>query len=233
MSGPSVRDVRSLIAKTGAALTGRKRRHDPVHRHSYDVDSKQADVFRPVGGGTVAGGLAWVDDYLRLAKEYDVINKQPGARSPLMANGIRVLEVLLRKFMNFKTGQLDPALTRLMKETALSKSAVVDALKRLKRHGFLDWVRRSEKTEAADDRMAGPQRRQVSNAYFCNVSALAKAVRARFLNLREARRRRQTAAAAAQGNPLIVAAPQKPADPLLEAVLDKVEQGIGARVQIS
>lgn len=229
MSGPSVRDVRRLIAKTGAALSGKKRRHDPVHRHSYDVDSKQADVFRPIGGGTVAGGLGWADDMLRLAEEYDIINKKKGERGPLMANGIRVLKALLRKFMDFRTGQLDPAITTLMGATGLSKSAVVDALKRLKAHGFLDWVRRSEKVGVKGE--AGPQRKQASNAYFCDLSAMAKAVRMRFQNLREARRRRTLAVAAqVSGSPVAPTQPQKTDNPELEAVLGQIELGLGARV---
>lgn len=229
MSAPSVTAVRNLIAKTGAALSGKKRNHDPVHRHSYDVDSKQADVFRPIGGGTVASGLGWADDMLQLAEEYDITHKKKGERGPLMANGIRVLKALLRKFLNFKTGQLDPALTTLMTATGLSKAAVVDALKRLRKHGFLDWVRRSEKVGVKGE--AGPQRKQASNAYFCDLSAMAKAVRQRFLDLREARRRRAIASEASRtGTPVPCLQPQKPADPEMEALLGQISLGLGARV---
>lgn len=241
MSAPSdaraiAHQTRKILKGAGATLGGKKRGHDPVHRHSYDVDSRQADVFRPIADGTVAGGLAWADDYLRLAKEYDVIHKKKGERSPLMANGIRVLEALLRQFLDFKTGTLDPAITALMKVTALSKNAVVDALRRLKEHGFLDWVRRSEKTTNVGE--AGPQRQQATNAYHFDIGRLGKAlgdagraVRARFLNLREARRRRaaQTPKAAAPA-PVAAPEPAKPADPAMEAILKRIEAGIEARV---
>ncbi|MEA3390236.1 MAG: hypothetical protein U9R64_13325, partial [Pseudomonadota bacterium] len=93
------RDARKLIRDAGGKLGGKRRGADPVWRHSFDVDSRQADVFRPIADGTKAGGLAWTDDYLRLAKEYDLVHKKKGERSPLMANGIRVLEVLLREFL--------------------------------------------------------------------------------------------------------------------------------------
>lgn len=231
------RETRKLLKGAGAALGGKKRGPDQrVHRYSYDVDSRQADVFRPIADGTKAGGLAWADDYLRLAKEYDVIHKKKGERSPLMANGIRVLEALLYRCLEFKTGQLDPAITTLMKLTALSKNAVVDALKRLKEHGFLDWVRRSQRT--TNEGEAGPQREQATNAYHFDIGRLgralgdaAKAVRARFLNLREARRRRNSKTPTA-ASPEPQAPPQasKTGDPGLEAVLKRMEAGIEARV---
>ncbi|BBF70170.1 hypothetical protein [Sphingomonas bisphenolicum] len=230
------RETRKLLRDAGGKLGNRKRGHDPVHRYSYDVDSRQADVFRPVADGTVAGGLAWADDYIRLAKEYDIIHKKKGERSPLMANGIRVLEALLRQFLDFKTGQLDPALTSLMKVTALSKNAVVDALHRLKEHGFLDWVRRSEKTTKVGE--AGPQRQQATNAYHFDIGRLGKAlgdagkaVRSRFLNLREARRRRMAQTLTAPSPSLLAASePPKSADPTMEAILQRIAAGIEARV---
>ncbi|SEI67737.1 hypothetical protein SAMN05518849_101526 [Sphingobium sp. AP50] len=231
------RETRKLLKGAGAALGGKKRGPDQrVHRYSYDVDSRQADVFRPIANGTTAGGLAWVDDMLRLAKEYDVIHKKKGERSPLMANGIRVYEAMLRQFLDFKTGQCDPAITALMKVTALSKNAVVDALKRLKEHGFLDWVRRSQRTTNTGD--AGPQREQATNAYHFDIGRLGralgdagKAVRARFLNLREARRRRASKTPNT-ASPALQVPPQPPrqGDPALEAVLKRMEAGIEARV---
>ncbi|NWK96519.1 hypothetical protein DM806_12780 [Sphingobium lactosutens] len=230
------RQTRKLIKDAGGRLGGKRRGHDPVWRHSFDIDSRQADVFRPIADGTVAGGLAWADDYLRLAKEYDVIHKKKGERSPLMANGIRVLEALLRNFLDFKTGQLDPAITALMKVTALSKNAVVDSLKRLKDHGFLDWVRRSERTTNVGE--AGPQRQQTTNAYHFDIGRLGRAlgdagraVRARFLNLREARRRRAAQIPhPAQLQPHSAPQPQTSGDPTMEAILKRIEVGLEARV---
>ena len=230
------RDARKLIRDAGGKLGGKRRGADPVWRHSFDVDSRQADVFRPIADGTIPGGLAWADDYLRLAKEYDVIHKKKGERSPLMANGIRVLEALLRNFLDFKTGQLDPAITALMKVTALSKNAVVDALKRLREHGFLDWVRRSEKTTNVGE--AGPQRQQATNAYHFDIGRLGralgdagKAVKARFLNLREARRRRAPPPPPPpKQQPPAPSLAEKPLDAALEAALKRIEAAGEARV---
>ncbi len=230
------RDARKLIRDAGGKLGGKRRGADPVWRHSFDVDSRQADVFRPIADGTIPGGLAWADDYLRLAKEYDVIHKKKGERSPLMANGIRVLEALLRNFLDFKTGQLDPAITALMKVTALSKNAVVDALKRLREHGFLDWVRRSEKTTNVGE--AGPQRQQATNAYHFDIGRLGrargdagKAGTARCLTLREARRRRAAARPApAKQQPPAPSLAEKPLDAALEAALKRIEAAGEARV---
>lgn len=230
------RDTRKLLRDAGGKLGGKRRGADPVWRHSFDVDSRQADVFRPIADGTKAGGLAWADDWLRLAKEYDLVHKKKGERSPLMANGIRVLEAMLYKCADFKSGKCDPAITALMKLTALSKNAVVDALKRLREHGFLDWVRRSERTTNVGE--AGPQRVQATNAYHFDMGRLGravgdagKAVKARFLNLREARRRR-AAKTPTPASPAPQAAPlgRRAIDPALEAALKRAEAAGEARV---
>lgn len=188
-SGVSTYEARNAVKSAIAGLTGKKRGRDrQVRRSSYDIDDDRAQVFRRIADGSKRGGLGWVDDVLRLANEYDVVHKKPGERGPLQANAIRVLEVLLRKFLDFRTGQLDPALTTLQAATGLSRNAIVSAMKRLKQHGFLDWVRRTVTTD--NEGGYGPQRAQTSNAYFVSLKGLAKGVLRRFLDLRERRRRR-------------------------------------------
>jgi hypothetical protein len=184
------RNTRKLIKGTSATLSRKARGRDrQVRRDSYDIGDRRAQVFRPIADGTIKGGLGWADDMLKLATEFDIVHKKRGERGPLQANGVRVLQVLLFKCLNFKTGQLDHALVGIARLAGLSKNAVIAALNRLRKHGFLNWIRRSEKTDNAGE--YGPQRKQVSNAYFFDLAGLAKGAIQRFRDLRERRRRRQ------------------------------------------
>jgi hypothetical protein len=177
----SARQVRDIIKATGAKFAGRERGPDrKVRRDSYDVDDTRAQVFRPIGDGTKAGAMRWIDALIRTAKEFDTVHKKPGKHGPLTPYGIRVLEELLR-LPNFKTGRLDPALDHLQKVTRFARPTIVRALARLKLHGFLDWVRRSRKT--GNEKGAGPQRAQTSNAYFFELGRLTRTVRQRFQQL--------------------------------------------------
>jgi hypothetical protein len=73
-----------------------------------------------------------------------------------------VLRELLR-LIDYKTGRLDPAITTIAERIGRSVAAVVDALKRLRDHGFLAWLRRYVPTGNAG--LRGPQVQQTSNAY--------------------------------------------------------------------
>jgi hypothetical protein len=218
------RNVKQLIAGATASLTGRERGPDKsVRRDSYDIDDPRAQVFRPIGDGTIAGAMGWIDALLQTAREFDRYHKKPGQRGGLGGPYvITVLEALLGRrgvvAIDFKSGRLDPALTTLEKITGYARGTIVRALAKLREHGFLDWVRRSRKT--GNDREFGPQREQTSNAYFFSLSRLPKAVLRRFLDLVAARRakaaaRAATAPTATQGPP----PPRKPANPELASTL--------------
>ena len=79
---------------------------------------------------------------------------------------------LFGNLVSFKTGRLDPSLDWIMDKLKRSRDAVVRALKALRDHGFLGWLRRFE---ATPNEGRGPQVRQVSNAYrlFAPKRALA------------------------------------------------------------
>ncbi|RST30178.1 replication protein A [Sphingomonas ginkgonis] len=114
---------------------------------------------------------------LQAAEFYDRKHKQAGRwNGPIGAIGIEVLKVLLNRFADWKTGRLDPAIDTICDKLRRSRAAVVRALARLKAHGFLDWVRRTEPTDNAG--AAGPQVRQITNAYGFDISRLPKAAAA-------------------------------------------------------
>lgn len=159
-----------------------KRTNQPVRRNSYDVEDRRAQVFRPIGDGTKHGAMRWRDKYLQLAEEYDWATKKKGERHALGANALRVLKALLwLPGLDFKTGRLEPAITTIMKQTRFARATVVAALRRLKEHGFLSWVRRTERTGAEPGE--GPAVKQATNAYFFDLSRLTERARARLRQL--------------------------------------------------
>jgi hypothetical protein len=192
-----------------------RRTEQPVRRNSYDIDDRRAQVFRPIGDGTKNGGMKWRDRYLRVAKEYDRQMKKPGARHPIGANAILVLEALLQ-FVDFKTGRLDPMIATIESSTGFARKTVIDAMRRLKDHGFLNWVRRTERTGAAKGE--GPQVKQATNAYFFDIGRLHARARMRLRQLLG----RPPAPDGLTADTAAPAAPLRLASPELEAVLARM-----------
>lgn len=174
------RQTRALLKGAGAQLAGKKRGPDKrVRRSSVDVDDRRArEVWRAINGGSRAGGLRWRDAVVRTAREYDLVGKQTGRWGPLGPHALRVLEELLQ-LVDFATGRLDPSYARLQARTGYARSTIASALRKLKVHRFLDWVRRTRIVEGE----AGPERKQTSNAYYFSLGGLPKRVLQRFRDL--------------------------------------------------
>lgn len=146
-----------------------QRTFQPVRRDSFDVDDPRAQVFRPI-----EGGIKFVEVYLEVFDEWANIIKKPGEQHELNANCRKVLEKILRKCTDFKTGVCEPCIDTLMRLTRLARATVVRCLKMLARHRFIDWIRRTIRTDI--DPGEGPQVKQVSNAYFFDLAQLPKRV---------------------------------------------------------
>lgn len=218
------RQLRSITKATGAKMASRTRGPDRrVRRNSYDVDDPRAKVWRPINGGKKAAGLRWRDALIRTAKEYQLLGKQPGRQGPFGPSGLRVLEELLA-LVDFATGRLDPTYRHLMARTGFAKVTIANALRRLRTHKFLDWMRRTRIVDTAE----GPARQQTSNAFYFSPGSLPKRVFQRFRDLlARAELRAQppaTAASpevAAQGAPLIRDPELAAAIARLGALIDK------------
>ena len=79
--------------------------------------------------------------------------------------------------MDFRTGRLEPSLDWIMGKLRRSRAAVVTALKALRTHGFLDWLRRYEPT---GNEGRGPQVQQASNAYRLSLPERARRLLGRY-----------------------------------------------------
>ena len=128
---------------------------DPIRRHSRPLGRCEGTFWRPFDPKDTGR-------FLTAAERYERAGRKKGERSgPLGAVALEVLRELIR-MVDYRTGRLEPALTTIMRRVKRSKDAVVRALANLKKHGFLDWMRRWEPT---GDTQGGPPVKQATNAY--------------------------------------------------------------------
>lgn len=142
----------------------------PVRRHSYFKGRAEGRIWRPTNRQEV-------QKVLLAAKRYELAERQKGERTgPLGSVAIEVLEFFVN-LVDFRTGRLEPSLDTIMGKVRRSRDAVVRALKALRTHGFLDWLRRYEPT---GNEGRGPQVQQASNAYRLSLPEKALRLLGRF-----------------------------------------------------
>ena len=142
----------------------------PVRRHSHFKGRSEARIWRPTNRQEV-------QKVLLAAKRYELAERAKGERTgPLGSVAIEVLEFFVN-LVDFRTGRLEPSLDTIMGKVRRSRDAVVRALKALRAHGFLDWLRRYEPT---GNEGRGPQVQQASNAYRLSLPEKALRLLGRF-----------------------------------------------------
>lgn len=113
----------------------KKRARVPVRRYSYQCGRCETVFWRKTSRQEVRR-------ILLAAKRYELILRRRGRRcGPLGFVAIEVLEYLAN-LVDFRTGRLEPSIDTLMRRLKRSRDAIVRALKNLRTHGFLDWLRR-------------------------------------------------------------------------------------------
>lgn len=170
---------RGVVASIGELAGGLRtvntggRTFQPVRRNSYYAGDRRSTALWQRLAANNRDARRIISARMQAAQFYDRRHKEAGKKNgPLGHVGLEVLRELYR-LVDFKTGRLEPAILTICEAIKRSKQAVVDALKRLKEHGFLDWVRRAEPVEAAEG--AGPRVRQISNAYGFSLPRCAAA----------------------------------------------------------
>jgi hypothetical protein len=160
MTARSLHEIVSGRARPGSASRNR------VRRNSYPKGQCEARFWRPVSKRQMGPAMI-------AAERYDRQHKEAGKRNgPLGHVGLEVLRALYRVVCH-RSGRLEPSIDFLMGTLRRSRDAIVRALKALKAHGFLDWIRRTEPIPDAEG--AGPRVRQISNAYRLCIPAFARA----------------------------------------------------------
>lgn len=157
-----------MFQQIGAALqkSSTRRTHEPVRRNSHRADKAHGSYWRSTDRQSVR-------QIVLAAERYEITMKQRGSRNgPLGHVAIEVLKYFAN-IVDFRTGRLEPSIDTLMAKLRRSRGAIVTALKALRAHGFLDWLRRYIPTNNPG---AGPQVKQTSNAYRMSLPARAKAL---------------------------------------------------------
>ncbi len=155
-----------MFTTIGAVLGGPtpKAAGHPVRRGSRLAGTCEGAWWRPVP-------RAEARRVVLAAKRYELAGRQAGRRrGPLGHVALEVLE-LLANLVSYRSGRLEPSYAYLMAKLRRSRDAVHRALRALREHGFLDWLRRHEAIELVEG--PGPQVRQVSNAYRLSLPARA------------------------------------------------------------
>lgn len=158
------------------AFTGRKdpdRKRTP-RRNSYDIDDQRAQVFKPIqhGWDWIAAVLQAFDELLhdqRVTRYKENDRLQDGDRRILLS---------FLKLMDFKTGQLDPSYQEIADRAGCHRATAIEACKRFYKWLGLRWVRRTIVAETVGQ--AGPQREQISNAFYFDLSSAPRRVWATF-----------------------------------------------------
>ncbi|WFS69609.1 helix-turn-helix domain-containing protein (plasmid) [Agrobacterium leguminum] len=161
-----------MFKQIGAVLAGApaERERTPVRRQSRAAGKCEGVFWRRTNRQEVR-------QIVLAARRYELACRQPGTRNgPLGGVAIEVLE-LFANLVNFRTGRLDPSIDFLMLKLRRSRDAIVRALKALRSHGFLDWLRRYVPT---GNEGRGPQVQQTSNAYRLSLPARARQFLGRF-----------------------------------------------------
>lgn len=160
------------IARAGAKV---RRTGQPVRRKSYQIGEREREVWRPIAGGDSRTARRWIAAVMQAAERFDRQHKAEGKRNGALGHiALEVLRELFR-LVDYKTGALYPSIETIARGIRRSRPAVVAAMARLKQHGFLRWIRRTEKTE--NEGGYGPQVRQISNAYGFDITAMPKTAR--------------------------------------------------------
>lgn len=141
----------------------------PIWRNSYEEGQLEDRIWRPIARGKMRAAkrllgarlkaVRTMERKTRLARRELHRNAKNGAIGPI---AVEVLEYLYG-IVDFATGRLEPAVQSIADHIGRSYGAVHNALKALRRHGFLHWIRRSRAADTKGE--AGPQSVQIPSAY--------------------------------------------------------------------
>jgi hypothetical protein len=140
-------------------IRDRARSNSPVRRNSHNAGGSEVSLWRTHNTFPKTEHNA----RMRAAEAFEHETKLPGKRNGALGSiGLEVLRCLLR-LRGRKDGRLDPTYQWIADKIHRSRSAVGEALDRLKACGFLDWIRRCVPIEDAlpDEQ----QSEQISNAF--------------------------------------------------------------------
>ncbi|MCW2406195.1 putative transcriptional regulator [Sphingobium sp. B1D7B] len=160
MSARAIGDLAASIA--GVRRLGR-RTLQPVRRNSpyageYEIERWKRENMFPRSENNAR--MKQLEQLMRSTK-------LPGRRRGIVGDIEKDVYRFLLARRSHKNGRLDYAINTIAAQIKRARSAVINALARLKELGFLDWRRRTAPVE--DPEPGGQYVQQISNAYFLTL----------------------------------------------------------------
>ena len=143
----------------------------PVRRRSYFKGRSEGRIWQATTRKDVQAILKAAEIY-----NEDGLREKGERSGPLGSVALDVLRLFVN-LIDFRTGRLEPSITTIMDRLGRSRDTVVRALKNLRAHGFIDWLRRYVPT---GNEGRGPQVQQASNAYRLSLPEKARQFLGRF-----------------------------------------------------
>lgn len=139
------------------------RTHQPVRRHSLPFEAGER-FFRPLAKATVV-------QIMRAAERVAIRSMRARGRGrvkrrhagELTLQDLNILQALLFKFLDWRSGRCAPTYQDLEAETGHARSTIAGAIVRLGKLGILERMRRFRLVPDAEGK--GPQVHQAPNAY--------------------------------------------------------------------
>jgi len=154
------------MTATAQAQAQAQKKREPLHRRTEQAVHHSSRMSGDWEGGWIRP-VSWAEGrrILHAAQRYDAIHKKKDAvLGPFGPRALQVLDYLLALAANCK-GRVWPTLQQIGARLRISKSTVVDALRRLSAAdcGPIEWVRRLIPADGMGPR--GPRVQQTSNLY--------------------------------------------------------------------
>lgn len=163
-----MKHIAQLLTTTGHRAPNPDRAK--VRRHSY-ARGREGVFWRSVNGKDLK-------EIVLAARRYERLTKAKGSRNGALGHiAIEILDYM-KNLVDYRTGRLEPSLDYLMEKLGRSRDAIVRALKALRTHGFIDWIRRYVPTGA--EGYGQPKYQQTSNAYRLSLPQRAKRMLGRY-----------------------------------------------------
>ncbi|KMS58861.1 helix-turn-helix domain-containing protein [Sphingobium cupriresistens] len=151
----------------------------PPRRWSYDQADRRAQVFRRVGDGSKEQGWSLIGAMMQAFDETLQQQRIKGYKGKdRLQDGDRRILLTLLKRLDFKTGRLDPSYAEIAAKAGCHRNTAIKACYRFVRWLGLRWVRRTAQADTAGQK--GPQREQISNAFFFEIRSLPSRVKQRW-----------------------------------------------------
>lgn len=142
------------------AEKAKRRTHQRLRRNSQPYDDGEG-FYRPITSQLASKIMRGAERFAKAAMRA----RMKGARRGILTDiDLQILEALVFRFMDWRSGRLEPTYAMIAAETGRARATIAASLERLEAAGFIERMRRFRVVEEAEGQKA-PQVEQAPNAY--------------------------------------------------------------------